>query len=87
MVDKDLGNTYLQGSFVLREDDSIVDYQLSFNIQGFLLLGQCEVEIVEHDGLTSYRFFGIGDDISVTDDTLYPEENVEFVDFSLVYYD
>jgi len=87
MVDKDLGNTYVQGSFVIKENESLVDYQLAFEIQGFTILGQCEVELVNHNGFVSYRFFGIGDDIAITDNALYPSNGVDAVDFSLVYYD
>jgi len=87
MVDKDLGNKYVQASFVLKEDEPLVDFQLSFEIQGFIVIGRCEVEVVDHNGFESYRFFGLGDDISITDDTLYPADGVNAVDFSLVYYD
>jgi len=87
MVDKDTEVSYLQSAFVIREDLSDVDFQISFLTQGFLVIGKCEVEIEEYNGLTAYRFIGTGDDIGVTDDVIYPQENVDLVNFDLVYYD
>ena len=87
MHDNDSGEKYLQAAFIINEDEILVDYQISFKSQGFLLVGQCEVDVQEHNGITSYKFYGVGDDIAIVDMNLYPAENIEQVNFSLVYYE
>lgn len=87
MINKDTDELYLQGAFVIRDNEPMVDYQLSFKTQGFIVLGECELEINLHSGLNSFRFFGTGDDIDIVDEDLYPTENIDLIDFSVVYYD
>ena len=86
MIDKNTGTTYLKAAFVIKEGQDLVNYQLTFSTQAFHLFGQCEFEEIDHEGIRSYRFHGIGDDVAVIDENIYPS-NVDTVNFNLVYYD
>ena len=86
MIDVNTNVSYLRGVFVINDNETLVDYQLTFDTQSFHLFGECQVEEVVQDGITSFRFFGVGDEIEEIDPNIFPG-GIDSVSFDLVYYD
>jgi len=86
MFDENDGTLFLNAAFVFIEGESQVDYQLNFKTQGFIISGVCDLEEIQHDGITSYRFQGTNEEIVETSNGIYPGD-VGSVNFNLVYYD
>jgi len=86
MYDELTEQLFLTAAFVFVEGETVADYQLNFKSQGFLISGECMLNEIEYDGLSSFRFEGSNQNVVPTGEGVYPGD-VGTVNFNLVYYD
>lgn len=77
---------YMSGAFYYKKGNEEASYLLKFETQGFTVSGTCDIEIKENGDFVSYRFHSKGTDIDVVSAAQF-HDDIDFVDFDLVYYD